>query len=495
MVREIRDEHGKNDKRVINGRDDSDDKEFDSSRDGDLVYERERDLESSREVEEQDARRRELYADGSLGVFTTIALVCLVWGFCWLKEITSLRPPQYINVVFHEVAGLHNSAGVFVDGVRVGIVDKIEWQSRRRVVVKIRINSTGAVIPQQSKFVILTNGIVGAKFMEIQMPKECDGRVSEEAIANNSFVAGEDPVRPELAVNNIAMGLSDINMPQLRKNLEADRKRLAYAADQLTVLARHSTPVIDKVPQLQHEVIAFSRDTRRLTNKMDRFLSNPQLSSDLKETAEKAKETVAKLQDVMHELNITLGDKPLREDIIKALQQLNQATDRVQQSVAAVHEMAGDKELRMDVKDILAQAHGALDKVENLLNKPTFGVELKNTLVETRQAVHHVDLAARQLNQILGKRAPLFHMMVGRPGYVNDSDNKRLAEKGDDKKARIGSDTNSDTGRSDDIEERTDNSKHSDIKGDTRDNGIMESGTNPDIKSSDTIIDIKGDTK
>lgn len=468
-----------------------------------IVYDRERDLESRKEIEEQDARRRELYADGSLGVFTTIALVCLVWGFCWLKEITSLRPPQHINVVFHEVAGLHDNAGVFVDGVRVGIVDKIEWQSSRRVLVKVRINSTGAVIPKGSKFVILTNGIVGAKFMEIRFPKESDGRVKDEGIANNSFVFGEDPVRPELAVNNIAMGLSDIDMPKLRRNLEADRQRLACAADQLTVLARHTTPVVDEMPQLQHEVIAFSRDTRRLTNRMDRFFSDPHLSKDLRETADKAKETVAKLQDVMHELNITLSDKPLRDDIIMALEQLNQATAKVQTSVLAVKDMAGDKELRMDVKDILAQAHGALDKVDNLLNKPTFGVELKNTLIETRQAVHHVDLAARQLNQIMGKRAPLLHMMVGRPGYIKDSERKSLAsrdtneEKESEKKelqnrnsgSTDGADTKSDTGYSD---SKNDTRNATNKKSDAASN---YSGTNPDIKSSDTIIDIKNGTR
>lgn len=494
MTREIRDErdpneeHGINENReIIEDRQAHDLRQPENARDSDLTYERERDLQSRKEIEEQEARRRELYADGSLGVFTTIALVCLVWGFCWLKEVTSLRPPQQINVVFHEVAGLHDNAGVFVDGVRVGIVDKIEWQSSRRVLVKVRINSTGALIPKGSKFVILTNGIVGAKFLEIQFPKESVGRTKDQAIANNSFVFGEDPVRPELAINNIASGLSDIDMPKLKKNLEADRRRLAYVADQLTVLARHTTPVVDDMPQLQREVIAFSRDTRRLTNRMDRFFSNPHVSKDLRETADKARETVAKLQDVMHELNVTLSDKPLRDDIITALEQLNQATGKVETSVLAVKEMASDKVLRVEVKDILAQAHGALDKVDNLLNKPTFGVALKSTLTETRQTVHDVGVVARQLSQMLGKRAPLLHMLVGRPGRIKDSERRSLASR-----------ESTENGKELENKATPDNkssSEYSDIKDDTKDATSKESGTNPDIKSSDTIVDIKGGTR
>lgn len=474
----------KNDRQAISDRQSEINLESDDVRNRDLIYERERDLQSPEEIEDQDARRREIYADGSLGVFTTIALICLVWGFCWLKEITSLRPPQRINVVFHEVAGLHTNAGVFVDGVRVGIVDKIEWQSRRRVLVNVRINSTGAVIPKGSKFVILTNGIVGAKYIEILLPEECDGRVPGEAIANNAFVEGEDPVRPELAVNNIAMALSDINMPQLRKNLEEDRKRLANAADQLTILARHATPVIDGIPRLQTEVIALSRDTRRVTGKVERLLSNPRFSTDLRETADKARETVATLHDTVHEMNITLRDKPLRADIIAALQQLNQATYRVQQSVASFEKMSGDRELRTDVKEILAQAHGALDKVDDLLNKPTFGVELKNTLVETRQAVNHVDLAARQLSQILGKRAPLFHMLIGRPGHIEDDEDKRLATKTGDQTSESGKteDRKSDT--------RSDSTTGSGTSGD----GTEEKGFKPDLENRNTIFDIKRNT-
>ncbi|MBP7577656.1 MAG: MCE family protein, partial [Candidatus Obscuribacter sp.] len=81
-----------------------------------------------------------LLTDGSIGVFTTVAIILLLWGLCWLKSYSSLRPPQHIKLIFHEIAGLNDNAAVYVDGVRVGMVEQIEWLMDRRVLVRLRIH-------------------------------------------------------------------------------------------------------------------------------------------------------------------------------------------------------------------------------------------------------------------------------------------------------------------------------------------------------------------
>ncbi|MBZ0187264.1 MAG: hypothetical protein K8F91_13540, partial [Candidatus Obscuribacterales bacterium] len=70
------------------------------------------------------------------------------------------------------------------------------------------------------------------------------------------------------------------------------------------------------------------------------------------------------------------------------------------------------------------QARTSLNKVDEILNKPAFKEDLGSIIGQAKQAVDHVDLAARQLNQILNKRFPLVKMMIGRPGHIEKEPGK-----------------------------------------------------------------------
>lgn len=358
---------------------------------------------------------RESRFDSSLSIFSTVALILLLYGFCWLKNNLSLTPPQLFTVAFHEVAGLSTNAGVFVDGVRVGIVDKIEWAETHRVLVKIRINSDRVVIPVGSKVSILTNGVVGAKYVEITMPPNSRTLVP---LTKDVIVEGESPVRPELAVNNLAIALSEIDFPNVRKNLEEDHDRIVLMTDQLTDLMKKSTPLIERTIPLEEKATVLADKMNRMTDKVSKLLDDPNLSGDIKETAAQLRETMVHVRAVVDNLNLTLKDESLRKDIITTMDKLNQATASVQSSMHIIQNISGDKGLRDDMKVMLRDARNAMTKVDKIVTDPAFGTDLRDTLVQSQSAIKHLDLAAQQMNQMLGKRAPLMHMMFGKPGKL-----------------------------------------------------------------------------
>jgi len=353
--------------------------------------------------------------DGALSVFTTVSLILLLYGFCWLKNNLSFTPPQIINVMFSEIAGLNQNACVFVDGVRVGIVDKIDWQESHKVLVKVRINSDKVHIPVGSKVSILTNGIVGAKYIEFVLPPNAS---SAPAIPSDMIVQGEDPVRPELAVNNLAVALGDIDMQHLRQVLQDDHDRLIATTNKVNTLMDKTVPLVEKTIPLEEKAIVLADDMTRISKRLSKLLNNPNLSGDLKETAHQMRITMQHVQSVMQNLNLTLSDENLRKDIIETMDKLNRTTTSVEKSMEIVQSMGNDKELRGDVKQILQDARSATSKLDKIVSDPTFGTDLKGTLVKSQDAIEHIDLAARQLNQMLDKRAPLVHMMFGRPGKL-----------------------------------------------------------------------------
>ena len=121
----------------------------------------------------------------------------------------------------------------------------------------------------------------------------------------------------------------------------------------------------------------------------------------------------------MHALNATLRDGQVRKDILEALAKLNSSTENIHKSVQLITKVAGDAELRNDLKDVIANAKDTLVRVDNLMNQPNFTSDLKQTMSRVKTAAANVDLAARQINQVLNKRAPLLKMMFGRPGFIH----------------------------------------------------------------------------
>lgn len=359
-------------------------------------------------------------SDAVLGIFATIALICLVWGYCWLKSYGIVINPQKINITFHEVAGLNTSAAVYLDGVRVGIVDKLKWVDRNRVVVGIRIHASGLVVPKGSQFSILTNGIVGAKFVEIVLPETSEGQPKPRALTESDEVIGIDPVRPELAVNKLAIGLSKIDMQEFHDNFEADRTRLARAADELSALAKETMPVVKAAIPLENEIMALSKETRAALKKVSKLLGEQSISDDIKATTKEARETVEIVKSIVTDINTTIKDKKIRKDLTDSIARLTEASKSVERSVTKIEKIADDKEIRDDIKTILKDAKDALSNADKLLNNKEFTKDIHKTIKKSQTTLDELDSVAERLNQILDKRFPLTRMMFGRPGHLKN---------------------------------------------------------------------------
>jgi hypothetical protein len=73
------------------------------------------------------------------------------------------------------------------------------------------------------------------------------------------------------------------------------------------------------------------------------------------------------------------------------------------------------------------------------LNKVLANKDLKDNLLGTsekvRTAATHINFAALQISQMLDKRSPLLHMIVGRPGHIETVNQGLEVQQQNDKKA------------------------------------------------------------
>jgi phospholipid/cholesterol/gamma-HCH transport system substrate-binding protein len=398
-----------------------------------------------------------------VGFTTTIAVILLLYGWTWLKNWTT-KPPQRFIVTFHDVAGLNTNAPVNINGVRVGVVEKIKLKDGI-VDVGLKINSEEATVYKGSVYTIQTLGLVGAKYIEVKLPEGTDA--SKEAVAESEIQTGVDPVRTELILNKIATNIGQIDF-------DSKAERIAKAADTLSETSKkfgdaaadtkaaaknakgffgRGEESLESFDNLANDlrinsktsfrrIDALADDWRTTSRKVNRLLDNPALSSDLKETAQKAKETSVNIQAAIHELTGVVGDKGTRDDVITMLNKLNVSTDNIKNAVERVGKLSDDQGVRNDVKQILSDAKESMANLNKVLANKDLKDNLMGTSEKVRTAATHINFAALQISQMLDKRAPLLHMIVGRPGHIetvnqglevqqkNDNKAKELIKKG-----------------------------------------------------------------
>lgn len=396
-----------------------------------------------------------------VGCFASIGFVLLLWAWGWLKGFTMHQPQRFI-VDFHDVAGLNTNAPVNINGVRVGVVEKIELVKKGEVKCSLKINSEDAIVRKGSRFTIQTLGLVGAKYVEITLPDvKANGEEPPPPIQPGEELQGQDPVRTELILNKIATNVGQIDfnekferVAQAADSLQATSKKFGDAAADAKGAAHNakeffgrSEKSLDSIDHLANDwrsgssgsfrhINALADDWRVTSHKVNKILDNPALSADLKETATKAKETADSIQIAIHELNGMVGDKGTRDDVITMLSKLNDSTENIYKSVQEVHKLSDDQGVRSDLKQILSDAKVAMSNLNSALSDKDFKSNLMNTADKVRTAATHVNFAALQLSQALDKRAPLLHMMFGRPGHIATEDDALKTQQENDQKAK-----------------------------------------------------------
>ena len=380
------------------------------------------------------------------GFFVTVAAIMLLYGWGWLKGLSIFHPPQRFTVAFHDIEGLNTNAPVNTNGYRVGIVEKIELK-KNLVLVHLKINTEDVRIPEHSKFSIQTLGLVGAKYMEITIPQDAladatsgDAEVRTHMLSEaDAPQTGDDPVRMELYVSKLASKIDNIDIKGMETSAKHSMDELAEMAKSMRNTSTsfgESAPDIKKVARTLdkvatkadgavgsankffetgsnslHHINTLTDDLDTTAHRANKILANPNMSVDLKATAEQARIASENIQKAMHELNGTIGDTQVRADVQSILVKMQASTENIAKSIAILNKVADDKGLRSDIKEIVTKANTAIDKVNGVVNKPAFGADVIKTLSTVREAATHVDEAAQQINATVSRPHFLLHEM------------------------------------------------------------------------------------
>jgi phospholipid/cholesterol/gamma-HCH transport system substrate-binding protein len=398
----------------------------------------------------------------NVGLFALIALILLLYGWGWLKSFSLFSQPQRFTAQFSDVAGLSKNATVNIQGVRVGTVEYMEFvndpkhpEHNAKINVHLKITDSTIQVPEGSHVSIQTLGLVGAKYIEIVLPRDAAGNVIKgRPLGPNDVLvppAVEEPVRVELVMNRVASRIDDIvgsidtqqaskafnNLSQatakLNKNMDklkdvaesvqtasddvaTTANKFGKTADSASIATERAATFFKTGDETLHSIDETSDEFRGTARRVNKLLENPNLTGDLKEAIAEARKTAETIRGAMGDLEKTLQDKDLRAQVLDLLTHLEKSTENVKASLETVNKLAGDQGLRSDIKDIVHQAKEAISEADSLVHEPDFKSNICATLNKVRTAADNIDVAARQIQQVLDKRAPLLQMLFRRPG-------------------------------------------------------------------------------
>lgn len=244
-----------------------------------------------------------------VGLFMVVSLVLLYLGFNYLKGIDFFSSRKKYYAVYDNVDQLMPSNQVFLSGVSVGRVSRIQIdQVKRRVVVELEIDSY--VRLGDSTVAILNGDFLGTKFIQLNV-----GPVARE-------LKPKDTLR-----SDVAKGITDFlaeNAAPVTDNLQSTLRKLNTILDNL---GRNSnkldsifdgfkqTPVLlnstivnanNKLDSVSQNIGLLSRSLRGTLNDLRPAINNLKIFSDSLKAVEVSK-TLKNIEGTLAKLNESLS--------------------------------------------------------------------------------------------------------------------------------------------------------------------------------------------
>lgn len=268
-----------------------------------------------------------------VGLLVVVFVVLLVLGYSFVGESLFKSETERYYVHFENAYGIEEGAVVWLSGVDVGIVDKVELKSPTDVQMTLALKK-GTFIPRDAKVLIPTSLFgIGQQQIEIVSEKGVRaGRLPVGGVLSGKKASFVESYLPE------ATGTFDA----LNANLEALREILG-----------------DKELRKRLESVVASADT-----------------------------TLEELNTLLRETRGVIAEN--RPAIRNALQDMSQTIREMRQGVLAVNELVSDPELKPKIKGILASLDQSVKKTEELIanvnelvTDPEMQRSLKATIANT----------------------------------------------------------------------------------------------------------------
>lgn len=294
-----------------------------------------------------------------VGVFATVALVLLYFGFNFLKGIDFFSSSTKYYVIYDNVDNLAVSNPVQVSGFAVGRVSNIKILPNKNHSVLVEIDIASDIKLGDSTKAILDSELLGGKYIILSI-----GEVKTPLKAR-------DTIRAELA-----KGMFDV----LTETAEP-------VADNVQTTLRKFNNVMDVLMRDSQRLDSIFKKLQSTPDILNRTLSNANSKIDL--LANNFNDVATNLNASMTQLKPTLKNFEVLSDSLKRME-INRTLAKTQQTLSSLNET-------------LSKLKKGDNTVSKLLTEDSLYVNLNKLLVRMDSLVAHLNNYPKHFTSPLGK--------------------------------------------------------------------------------------------
>lgn len=348
----------------------------------------------------------ELNAAAKVGIVTVVAVILFLLSVSQIGNFGRQDGAEY-RILFETVGGLQERAPVYLAGVPIGYVKRLELVDNNQVQATVQLTREGVRLyrardaetdPVGSYYVYtITGNLMGDKWVEI---KPGPVQPKEEPLARGAQVRGESPVTLDdlaregnMVMAEFRQSVDALNALVADEKFQGDIKLTVenfreisgnlkgVSADARIIVAglndrvnRLSDSLETVVTHVDETVLAFQSDAREVGQDLRQFTgsANRMLVKNeghVNTIVMNLRDTSVALKKAMRSVEALADNEALSDDIVEAVHNLRRTSEEIQGIAADIRSISADPEVQQDLRETVVNAKQASASAARVMGK------------------------------------------------------------------------------------------------------------------------------
>jgi phospholipid/cholesterol/gamma-HCH transport system substrate-binding protein len=298
--------------------------------------------------------------NAKLGFFVLISLVLFLVAIFFIGGARDMFNPTFeIHTKFKDVSGLTRGNNVWLSGVKIGTVRKVEIVSDSIVAVTLRIRENDRrFINKDAQASIDSEGLIGNTIVVIdpgrmRVPVEEGDTIaaatvtSTQDIMNTLQTTGENVLVITQDIQRITRQINEgegtigrlLNSPELANNLEGAMQNLETTSQRSARVSRDLSQMVNKLQNNEEGPVHTLMNDTAFARVYDSLLVNIQTTGqNMNEISAELERLSNRMTNEENALNVVLSDSTFANDLQRTMNNAAEATEKLDQNMEALQQ-------------------------------------------------------------------------------------------------------------------------------------------------------------
>jgi phospholipid/cholesterol/gamma-HCH transport system substrate-binding protein len=267
-----------------------------------------------------------LSKEAKVGIVTTIAIACFIYGFSFLKGKNFFSSQRKFYAVYNDIDGLVEANPLLINGFRVGMVGDIQFagDNSGKVLVTLVVNND-INIPKNSIARVVSSDLLGSKAIQLIL-----GNAKNYAQTNDTLVSDQEdnlkaavnktiaPLQKKAegliaSIDSVMVVVQQVFNESARQNLAKSFESIKGAITSLettsfrldTLVASEKSKISNILSKINHLATTLDNNSDKLANVIQNFsnISDSIAQSNLKQAINNADVALNQAATIMTKIN------------------------------------------------------------------------------------------------------------------------------------------------------------------------------------------------